>query len=177
MIRSLPRLLTNTSKNNDYSISDNLLGMFAIHGIFCKGMLGLFTLYSQNTLSYSIHIGMDSITSIPDLSINQIHKIQITMRYFFDRDGNYAGSSMQGWEILLLLLFPVALIIFLVFLPFYVFHKYSSREEDKKYEEEHPEILKVDSYITCWYPWHRYSVAYTLALIFWVIAFIIGILS
>ena len=59
------------------------------------------------------------------------------MRYFFDRDGNYAGSSMQGWEILLLLLFPVALIIFLVFLPFYVFHKYSSREEDKKYEEEH----------------------------------------
>ncbi len=34
------------------------------------------------------------------------------------------------------------LIIFLVFLPFYVFHKYSSREEDKKYEEEHPEILK-----------------------------------
>ena len=85
------------------------------------------------------------------------------MRYFFDRDGNYAGSSMQGWEILLLLLFPVALIIFLVFLPFYVFHKYSSREEDKKYEEEHPEILKVDSYITCWYPWHRYSVAYTLA--------------
>ena len=75
------------------------------------------------------------------------------MRYFFDRDGNYAGSSMQGWEILLLLLFPVALIIFLVFLPFYVFHKYSSREEDKKYEEEHPEILKVDSYITCWYPW------------------------
>ena len=87
------------------------------------------------------------------------------------------GSSMQGWEILLLLLFPVALIIFLVFLPFYVFHKYSSREEDKKYEEEHPEILKVDSYITCWYPWHRYSVAYTLALIFWVIAFIIGILS
>lgn len=113
----------------------------------------------------------------PIYLINQIHKIQITMRYFFDRDGNYAGSSMQGWEILLLLLFPVALIIFLVFLPFYVFHKYSSREEDKKYEEEHPEILKVDSYITCWYPWHRYSVAYTLALIFWVIAFIIGILS
>lgn len=53
------------------------------------------------------------------------------MRYFFDRDGNYAGSSMQGWEILLLLLFPVALIIFLVFLPFYVFYKYNSREEDK----------------------------------------------
>ena len=177
MIRNLPRLLTNTSKNNDYSISYNLLGMFAIHGILCKGLLRLFTVHSQNTLSYSIHIGMDSITSIPDLSINQIHKIQITMRYFFDRDGNYAGTSMQGWEILLLLLFPVALIIFLVFLPFYVFHKYSSREEDKKYEEEHPEILKVDSYITCWYPWHRYSVAYTLALIFWVIAFIIGILS
>nr|UVN07095.1 MAG: hypothetical protein [Bacteriophage sp.] len=120
---------------------------------------------------------MDGITSIPDLLINQIPKIQITMRYFFDRDGNYAGSSMQGWEILLLLLFPVALIIFLVFLPFYVFHKYSSREEDKKYEEEHPEILKVDSYITCWYPWHRYSTPYTLTLILWVIAFIIGILS
>lgn len=99
------------------------------------------------------------------------------MRYFFDRDGNYAGSSMQGWEILLLLLFPVALIIFLVFLPFYVFHKYSSREEDKKYEEEHPEILKADSYITCWYPWHRYSVAYTLALIFWVCGLLISILN
>ena len=139
--------------------------MLTVHCIFCKGLLGLFTLYSQDTLSRFIHLGMDSITSISDLSINQIHKIQITMRYFFDRDGNYAGSSMQGWEILLLLLFPVALIIFLVFLPFYVFHKYSSREEDKKYEEEHPEILKVDSYITCWYPWHRYSVAYTLALI------------
>lgn len=177
MIRSLPRLLTNTSKNNDYSISDNLLGMFAIHGILCKSLLRLFAIYPQGALSRFIHLGMDSITSISDLSINQIHKIQITMRYFFDRDGNYAGSSMQGWEILLLLLFPVALIIFLVFLPFYVFHKYSSREEDKKYEEEHPEILKVDSYITCWYPWHRYSVAYTLALIFWVIAFIIGILS
>lgn len=38
-------------------------------------MLRLFTLYSQNTLSYSIHIGMDSITSIPDLLINQIPKI------------------------------------------------------------------------------------------------------
>lgn len=177
MIRSLPRLLTNTSKNNDYSISDNLLGMFAIHGIFCKGLLGLFTLYSQNTLSRFIHIGMDSITSIFNLSINQIHKIQITMRYFFDRDGNYAGTSMQGWEILLLLLFPVALIIFFVFLPFFILAKYNAREEDKKYEEEHPEILKADSYITCWYPWHRYSVAYTLALIFWVIAFIIGILS
>nr|UVM91146.1 MAG: hypothetical protein [Bacteriophage sp.] len=99
------------------------------------------------------------------------------MRYFFDRDGNYAGTSMQGWEILLLLLFPVALIIFFVFLPFFILYKYNSREEDKKYEEEHPEILKADSYITCWYPWHRYSVAYTLALIFWVIAFIIGILS
>lgn len=103
--------------------------------------------------------------------------IRITMRYFFDRDGNYAGTSMQGWEILLLLLFPVALIIFLVFLPFYVFHKYSSREEDKKYEEEHPEILKVDSYITCWYPWHRYSVAYTLALIFWVCGLLISLLN
>lgn len=151
--------------------------MFAIHGIFCKDMLRLFAIYPQGTLSYSIHIGMDSVTSIPDLLINQIPKIQITMRYFFDRDGNYAGSSMQGWEILLLLLFPVAIIIFFVFLPFFILHKYSSREEDKKYEEEHPEILKVDSYITCWYPWHRYSVAYTLALIFWVIAFIIGILS
>lgn len=48
--------------------------MFAIHGIFCKGLFGLFTLYSQNTLSRFIHIGMDSITSIPDLSINQIPK-------------------------------------------------------------------------------------------------------
>lgn len=99
------------------------------------------------------------------------------MRFFFDRDGDYAGTSMQGWEKYLPPLFPITLIIFFVFLPFYVFHKYSSREEDKKYEEEHPEILKADSYITCWYPWHRYSVAYTLALIFWVIAFIIGILS
>lgn len=177
MIRSLPRLLTNTSKNNDYSISDNLLGMFAIHGIFCKGLLGLFTLYSQNTLSRFIHLGMDSITSISNLSINQIHKIQITMRYFFDRDGNYAGSSMQGWEILLLLLFPVALIIFFVFLPFFILAKYNAREEDKKYEEEHPEILKVDSYITCWYPWHRYSVEYTLALIFWVCGLLISLLN
>jgi hypothetical protein len=49
--------------------------MFAIHGIFCKGLLGLFTLYPQGTLSYSIHIGMDSVTSIPDLLINQIPKI------------------------------------------------------------------------------------------------------
>lgn len=177
MIRSLPRLLTNTSKNNDYSISDNLLGMFAIHGIFCKGLLGLFTLYSQNTLSRFIHLGMDSITSISNLSINQIHKIQITMRYFFDRDGNYAGTSMQGWEILLLLLFPVALIIFFVFLPFFILAKYNAREEDKKYEEEHPEILKADSYITCWYPWHRYSVAYTLALIFWICGLLISLLN
>lgn len=151
--------------------------MLTVHGIFCKGLLGLFTLYSQNTLSRFIHLGMDSVTSIPDLLINQIPKIQITMRYFFDRDGNYAGSSMQGWEILLLLLFPVALIIFLVFLPFYVFMKYSSREEDKKYEEEHPEILKVDSYITCWYPWHRYSTPYTLALIFWVCGLLIALLN
>lgn len=151
--------------------------MFAIHGIFCKGLLGLFTLYSQNTLSRFIHLGMDSITSIPDLSIDQIHKIQITMRFFFDRKGNYAGTSMQGWEIILTLLFPITLIIFFVFLPFFILAKYNAREEDKKYEEEHPEILKADSYITCWYPWHRYSVAYTLALIFWVIAFIIGILS
>lgn len=109
MIRSLPRLLTNTSKNNDYSISDNLLGMFAIHGIFCKGMLRLFAIYPQDTLSRFIHLGMDSITSISNLSINQIHKIQITMRFFFDRDGDYAGTSMQGWEILLLLLFPIQL--------------------------------------------------------------------
>ena len=151
--------------------------MFAIHGIFCKGLLGLFTLYSQNTLSYSIHLGMVGITSISNLSINQIHKIQITMRYFFDRDGNYAGTSMQGWEILLLLLFPVALIIFFVFLPFFILYKYDSREEDKKYEEEHPEILKADSYITCWYPWHRYSVAYTLALIFWVCGLLISLLN
>ena len=120
---------------------------------------------------------MDSITSISDLSINQIHKIQITMRYFFDRDGNYAGSSMQGWEIILLLLFPITLIIFFVFLPFFILAKYNAREEDKKYEEEHPEILKVDSYITCWYPWHRYSVAYTLALIFWVCGLLISLLN
>lgn len=151
--------------------------MFAIHCIFCKGLLGLFTLYSQNTLSRFIHLGMDSITSISDFINNQIHKIQITMRYFFDRDGNYAGTSMQGWEILLLLLFPVALIIFFVFLPFFILYKYDSREEDKKYEEEHPEILKVDSYITCWYPWHRYSVAYTLALIFWVCGLLISLLN
>lgn len=177
MIRSLPRLLTNTSKNNDYCISDNLLGMFAIHGIFCKGLLGLFTLYSQNTLSRFIHLGMVGITSISDLPINQIHKIQITMRYFFDRDGNYAGTSMQGWEIILLLLFPITLIIFSVFLPFFILYKYDSREEDKKYEEEHPEILKADSYITCWYPWHRYSVAYTLALIFWVCGLLISLLN
>lgn len=97
------------------------------------------------------------------------------MRYFFDRDGHYAGSSMQGWEILILLLFPIALIIFFTLLPLYILHKYSSREEDKKFEEEHPEILKVDSYITCWYPWHRYSFPYTLALIFWFIAFILCI--
>lgn len=177
MIRSLPRLLTNTSKNNDYCISDNLLGMFAIHGIFCKGLLGLFTLYSQNTLSRFIHLGMVGITSISDLPINQIHKIQITMRYFFDRDGNYAGTSMQGWEIILLLLFPITLIIFFVFLPFFILAKYNAREEDKKYEEEHPEILKADSYITCWYPWHRYSVAYTLALIFWVCGLLISLLN
>ncbi len=151
--------------------------MLTVHCIFCKGLLRLFTLYSQNTLSRFIHLGMDSITSISDLFINQIHKIQITMRYFFDRDGNYAGSSMQGWEILLLLLFPVALIIFFVFYPFYFLYKYDSREEDKKYEEEHPEILKVDSYITCWYPWHKYSISYTLTLILWVIAFIIGVLA
>lgn len=151
--------------------------MLTVHGIFCKGLLGLFTLYSQNTLSYSIHIGMDSITSISNLSINQIHKIQITMRFFFDRHGDYAGTSMQGWEIILLLLFPVALIIFFVFLPFFILAKYNAREEDKKYEEEHPEILKADSYITCWYPWHRYSVAYTLALIFWVCGLLISLLN
>lgn len=151
--------------------------MLTVHGIFCKGLLGLFTLYSQNTLSRFIHLGMDSITSISDLSINHIHKIQITMRFFFDRDGNYAGTSMQGWEIILLLLFPVTLIIFFVFLPFFILAKYNAREEDKKYEEEHPEILKADSYITCWYPWHRYSVAYTLALIFWVCGLLISLLN
>ena len=151
--------------------------MLTVHCIFCKGLLGLFTLYSQDTLSRFIHLGMVGITSISDLPINQIHKIQITMRYFFDRDGNYAGTSMQGWEILLLLLFPVALIIFFVFLPFFILAKYNAREEDKKYEEEHPEILKADSYITCWYPWHRYSVAYTLALIFWVCGLLISLLN
>ena len=151
--------------------------MLTVHCIFCKGLLRLFTLYSQNTLSRFIHLGMDSITSISNLSINQIHKIQITMRFFFDRHGDYAGTSMQGWEILLLLLFPVTLIIFFVFLPFFILAKYDSREEDKKYEEEHPEILKADSYITCWYPWHRYSVAYTLALIFWVCGLLISLLN
>lgn len=149
--------------------------MLTVHCIFCKGLLRLFTLYSQNTLSRFIHLGMDSITSISNLSINQIHKIQITMRYFFDRDGNYAGSSMQGWEIILLLLFPVALIIFFVFLPFFILAKYNAREEDKKFEEEHPEILKVDSYITCWYPWHRYSLAYTISLVCWVIAMLMAL--
>jgi hypothetical protein len=49
--------------------------MLTVHCIFCKGLLGLFTLYSQNTLSRFIHLGMDSITSIPDLLINQIPKI------------------------------------------------------------------------------------------------------
>lgn len=151
--------------------------MFAIHSILCKGLLRLFTVYSWDSFPDIVYIGMDSITSISDLSINQIHKIQITMRYFFDRDGNYAGSSMQGWEIILLLLFPVALIIFFVFLPFFILAKYNAREEDKKYEEEHPEILKADSYITCWYPWHRYSVAYTLALIFWVCGLLISLLN
>lgn len=149
--------------------------MFAIHGIFCKGLLGLFTLYSQNTLSRFIHLGMDSITSISNLSINQIHKIQITMRYFFDRDGNYAGSSMQGWEVILLLCFPIVIFLFVIFLPLFILHKYASREEDKKFEEEHPQILKVDSSITCWYPWHRYSLAYTISLIFWVIAMIMAL--
>lgn len=151
--------------------------MLTVHCILCKGLLRLFTVYSWDSFPDIVYIGMDGITSISDLPINQIHKIQITMRYFFDRDGNYAGTSMQGWEILLLLLFPVTLIIFFVFLPFFILYKYDSREEDKKYEEEHPEILKVDSYITCWYPWHRYSTPYTLTLILWVIAFIIGILS
>lgn len=56
--------------------------MLTVHGIFCKGLLGLFTLYSQNTLSRFIHLGMDSITSISDLSINQIHKmIYLLIRY------------------------------------------------------------------------------------------------
>lgn len=151
--------------------------MLTVHCIFCKGLLGLFTLYSQNTLSRFIYIDMVGITSISDLSINQIPKIQITMRFFFDRDGDYAGSSMQGWEILLLLLFPVTLIFFFVLLPLFILYKYNSREEDKKYEEEHPEILKADSYITCWYPWHRYSVAYTLALIFWVCGLLISLLN
>ncbi len=149
--------------------------MFAIHGIFCKGLLRLFTLYSQNTLSRFIHLGMVGITTISDLPINQIHKIQITMRYFFDRDGNYAGTSMQGWEVILLLCFPIVIFLFVIFLPLFILHKYASREEDKKFEEEHPQILKVDSSITCWYPWHRYSLAYTISLIFWVIAMIMAL--
>lgn len=97
------------------------------------------------------------------------------MRYFFDRDGNYAGSSMQGWEVILLLCFPIVIFLFVIFLPLFILHKYASREEDKKFEEEHPQILKVDSSITCWYPWHRYSVAYTISLIFWVIAMIMAL--
>lgn len=48
--------------------------MLTVHCIFCKGLLGLFTLYLQNTLSRFIHLGMDSITSISDLSINQVPK-------------------------------------------------------------------------------------------------------
>jgi hypothetical protein len=48
--------------------------MFAIHGIFCKGLLGLFTLYSQDTLSRFIHLGMVGITTISDLPINQVPK-------------------------------------------------------------------------------------------------------
>jgi hypothetical protein len=48
--------------------------MFAIHGILCKGLFGLFTLYSQNTLSRFIHLGMVGITPISDLSINQVPK-------------------------------------------------------------------------------------------------------
>ena len=48
--------------------------MLTVHCIFCKGLLGLFTLYSQNTLSRFIHLGMDGITSISDLSINQVPK-------------------------------------------------------------------------------------------------------
>lgn len=95
------------------------------------------------------------------------------MRYFFDSNGNYAGSSMKGWEFILLLLFPVALLLFLIFYPLFVWHKYDSREEDKKFEEEHPEILKVDSYTTCWYPWHRNETGYIFSIIVWFIAFIL----
>ena len=48
--------------------------MLTVHGIFCKGLLGLFAIYSQNILSRFIHLGMDSITSISNLSINQVPK-------------------------------------------------------------------------------------------------------
>ena len=48
--------------------------MLTVHCIFCKGLLGLFTLYSQNTLSRFIHLGRDSITPISDLPINQVPK-------------------------------------------------------------------------------------------------------
>lgn len=48
--------------------------MLTVHGIFCKGLLGLFTLYSQDTLSRFIHLGMVGITSISDLPINQVPK-------------------------------------------------------------------------------------------------------
>jgi hypothetical protein len=48
--------------------------MLTVHCIFCKGLLRLFTLYSQNTLSRFIHLGMDGITTISDLPINQVPK-------------------------------------------------------------------------------------------------------
>lgn len=48
--------------------------MLTVHCIFCKGLLGLFTLYSQNTLSRFIYIGMVGITTISDLPINQVPK-------------------------------------------------------------------------------------------------------
>lgn len=93
------------------------------------------------------------------------------MRHYFDRDWNYAGSSMQSWEILLLLCFPIALILLAVFLPILVYSKYASREDDLKYEREHPELLDGNS---GWYPWHRYSIPYTIALAAWVVALIIS---
>ncbi len=71
--KKLTKIINKYLKNNDFTVLAILIWyLFILH--FCKNN-GLFTLYSQNTLSYSIHIGMDSITSIPDLLINQIPKI------------------------------------------------------------------------------------------------------
>jgi hypothetical protein len=48
--------------------------MLTVHCIFCKGMLRLFAIYPQDTLSRFIHLGMVGITTISDLPINQVPK-------------------------------------------------------------------------------------------------------